>query len=287
MLKAGVSIGCAAAMVAAAVLAVRLRHTRRTPSPITGSEPFGERLAVTVSRTGGMLIGAYLAGVLTTGAGGRLMMRVLAATSSDGVQGLQTEADETIGEVSVGGSAFLIVGVGIGAAVVGLALFSTLRRWLPDRSLAAGLVGVAIGAGLLVRPAGLLTSGNSDFTLIAPVALAVALCLATFVLFGATFGVLVDHLAPRWPRPGWSPRGVVSVLPFAVLLPVPPLFVATVIGVLAGTVAPRLRSPAARDHPVRPDVEDAGARVGRTLVMALGGVGTFSIVVAAGQVLAL
>jgi hypothetical protein len=38
---------------------------------------------------------------------------------------------------------------------------------------------------------------------------------------------------------------------------------------------------------VRPDVEDAGARLGRTLVMALGGVGTFSIVVAAGQVLAL
>jgi hypothetical protein len=287
MLKAGVTIGCAAAMVAAAVLAVRLRHTRRTPSPITGSEPFGERLAVTVSRTGGMLIGAYLAGVLTIGAGGRLMMRVLAATSSDGVQGLQTEADETIGEVSVGGSAFLIVGVGIGAAVVGLALFSTLRRWLPDRSLAAGLVGVAIGAGLLVRPAGLLTSGNSDFTLVAPVALAVALCLATFVLFGATFGVLVDHLAPRWPRPGWSPQGVVSVLPFAVLLPVPPVFVATVIAVLAGTVAPRLRSPAARDHPVRPDVEHGSARLGRMLVMALGGVGTFSIVVAAGQVLAL
>jgi hypothetical protein len=287
MLKAGVTIGCAAAMVAAVVLAVRLRHTRRTPSPITGSEPFGERLAVTVGRTGGMLIGAYLAGVLTIGAGGRLMMRVLAATSSDGVQGLQTEADETIGEVSVGGSVFLIVGVGIGAAVVGLALFSTLRRWLPDRSLAAGLVGVAIGAGLLVRPAGLLTSGNSDFTRVAPVALAVALCLATFVLFGATFGVLVDHLAPRWPRPGWSPQGVVSVLPFAVLLPVPPVFVVTVIAVLAGTVAPRLRSPAARDHPVRPDVEDAGARLGRMLVIALGGVGTFSIVVAAGQVLAL
>ena len=222
MLRAGVTIGCAAAMVAAAVLAVRLRNTRRTPSPLSGSEPFGERLAVTVSRTGGMLVGAYLGGVLTIGAGARLMMRVLAVTSSDDVQGLQTEADETIGEVSVGGSLFLIVVVGIGAAVVGLALFLLLRRWLPDRSLAAGLVGVAIGSGLLVRPAGLLSSANSDFTLVAPVALAVALCLATFVLFGATFGVLVDRFAPRWPRPGWSPQGVVSVLPFALLLPVTP-----------------------------------------------------------------
>lgn len=287
MLKAGVTIGCAAAMVAAVVLAVRLRHTRRTPSPLSGSEPLAERLAVTVSRAGGMLIGAYLAGVLTIGAGGRLMMRVLAATSSDDVQGLRTEADEIIGEVSVGGSVFLIVVVGIGASVVGLALFTILRRWLPDRSLVAGLVGVAIGAGLLVRPTALLASTNSDFTLIAPVALAVALCLATLVLFGATFGVLVDHLAPRWPRPGRSPRGVVSVLPFAVLLPAPPLFVAAAIGVLAGTVATRLRSPAARDHSVRPDVEGVGARPGRILVTALGGLGSVSIVVAAGQVLAL
>lgn len=287
MLKAGITIGCAAAMVAAAVLAVRLRHTRRTPSPLSGSEPFGERLAVTVSRAGGMLIGAYLAGVLTVGAGGRLMMRVLAATSSDDVQGLRTEADEIIGEVSVGGSVFLIAVVGIGAAVVGLALFSLLRRWLPERSLAAGLVGVAIGAGLLVRPAGLLSSTNSDFTLIAPVALAVALCVATLVLFGAAFGVLVDRLAPRWPRPGWSAQGVVSVLPFAVLLLAPPLFVAAVIGVLAGTVASRLRSLAAPDHPVRPDADHPDTRFGRILVMALGGLGSLSVVVAAGQVLAL
>ena len=241
MLKAGVTIGCAAAMIVAAVLTVRLRHTRRTPSPLSGTEPFGERLSVTVSRTGGMLIGAFVSGVVTIGAGSRLMMRILATTSSSDVQGLRTEADEIVGEVSVGGSVFLIVIVGIGAGLVGLGLFSMLRRWLPDQSLAAGLLGVAIGAGLLVRPVGLLTAANSDFTLVAPVALAVALCIAILVLFGATFGVLVDHLAPRWPRPGWSARGVVSVLPFAVLLPAPTLFVAVAIGVLAGTLAPTLR----------------------------------------------
>jgi hypothetical protein len=287
MLKAGVTIGCATAMIVAAALAVLLRHTRRTPSPLSGSEPFNQRLAVTVGRTGGMLIGAFLAGVLTIGAGARLMMRVLAATSADDVQGLRTEADEIVGDVSVDGSMFLIVIVGIGAALVGLALFSILRRWLPDRSLAAGLVGVAIGAGMLVRPVGLLTSANSDFTLVTPVALAVALCLATLALFGATFGVLVDWLAPRWPRPGWNARGVVSVLPFAVLLSAPPLFVATVIIVLAGTVAPRLRSPAARGHSLQPNLEDLVTRLGRILVMTLGGLGSVSILVAAGQVLAL
>ena len=273
-------------MVAAAVLAVGLRHTRWTPSPLSGGEPLGERLAVTVGRAGGMLIGAYVGGLLTIGAGGRLMMRVLAATSSDGVQGLRTEAEEVIGEVSVGGTVFLIVGVGIGAAVLGLAPYAVLRRWLPDRSVAAGLIGVAIGGGLLVRPVGLLSSANRDFTLLAPVALAVAFCLVMLALFGATFGVLVDHLASRWPRPGWSVRGVVAVLPFAVLLAVPPFFVAAVAGVLAGAVAPRLRSSAMRDQPEPRDVDRAGARLGRRVIMALGGVGTLSIVLAAGQVLA-
>lgn len=287
MLKVGITLGCAAAMIAATALAVRLRHTRRVPSPLRGGEPFGTRLAVAVGRAGGMLVGAYVAGVLTIGAGSRLMMRLLAATSPDDVQGLRTEADEVVGDVNVGGSFFLIVVVGIGAAVVGLALYSTLRVWLPERSLAAGLVGVAIGAGLFVRPLGLLTSGNSDFTLVAPVALAVAFCLTTLVLFGATFGVLVDHLGPRWPRPSWSARGVVSVLPFAALLPIPPLFAAAVIGVLAGAVAPKLRSRAARHHSEPPAPRRAGARAGPILVMTGGGLGCISILIAAGQVLAL
>ena len=210
MLRSGVTTGCAAAMVMAVVLAVRLRHTRRTLSPLTGTEPFGERLAVTVGRVGGMLLGAFLAGVLTIGAGSRLMMRILAVTSSDGVQGRRTEADEIIGRVSAGGTTFLIVVAGIGAAAAGLVLFLALRRWLPDRSLIAGLVGVAIGAGLVVRPSGLIASDNSDFALVEPVALAVVLCLAIIVLFGATFGVLVDRLAPRWPRPAWSVRGEIE-----------------------------------------------------------------------------
>lgn len=278
MLKTAVTIGCAAAIVAAVFLTIRLRATRRTPSPLSGSERFRERLAVTAGRTGGMVFGAVVAGVFTVGAGGRLLMRVLAATSPDRVQGRLTDAEEVVGEVSVSGSVFLIVGFGIGAGVAGLALFSLLRRWLPSRSLAAGLVGVAIGAGPLVRPSGLLSSTNEDFTLLSPVALAVAICVAMLVLFGATFGVLVDYLATRWPRPGWSLKGVAAVLPFALLVPVPPLLIATVVVVLGGVFAAQW-SPNALDGP--------GTRAARTLVLALGGVGGLSIVVAAGEVLTL
>lgn len=272
-----VTVGCAAAMVAAAMVTFRLRDVRWTPTPLAGDEGFGDRLAVTAGRAGGMLVGAYLAGLLTIGAGTRLMMRVLAATSSDSVQGRLTEADEVIGEVSVGGTFFLVVVSGIGAALVGLAIYVLLRRWLPERSVAAGLVGVAIGGGMFVRPAGLLTAENEDFTLVAPVALAVVLCISTLVLFGATFGVLVDHLGPRWPRAGWSLKGLASLVPFGVLLPAPPLLVVTLVAVLLATAVPGLRA----------QVEGRRARAGRMVVTALGGLGCLSIAVAAGQVLAL
>lgn len=287
MLKVWITVGCAGALLAAVVIAFRLRNTRRVASPLTGQEPFGERLAVTVGRTGGMLTGAMLAGVLTVGAGGRLMMRMLAATSPASVQGLRTEADESIGKVTGGGSLFLIGVVGIGAALVGLAIFSVLRPWLPDRSLAAGMYGIAIGGGLLVRPTGLVSATNSDFRLIAPAALAVACCLATLAVFGATFGVMVDWFAARWPRPGWSPRGLVAVLPFSVLLLSPPMLGVVALSVVVGTVASGLRSERSQRPNGEPSSADHSPRVGRIAVAALGGLGGMSILIAAGQVLAL
>jgi hypothetical protein len=266
---------------------VWLRRAERTPSPLTGLDPFPQRLAVTIGRTGGMLVGAYLAGVLVIGAGARLMMRVLAATSPEDVQGLRTEADAIVGDVTVGGSAFLIVALGLGAGVVGLALFAALRRWLPSRSLAAGVIGSAIGAGLLVRPSGLVSADNVDFTILEPTALGLGMCLVIIVLFGATFGVLVDRLAPRWPRPGWSLRGIASILPFAVLLLSPPLLLAALAGVFFGTVAPTLPRSVASQGQLPVGAESGGARFGAVAVVAAGALGGVSVLVAAGQVLVL
>ena len=212
-------------------------------------------------------------------------MRVLAATSSPEVQGLQTDADETIGVVSGQGSLFLILVVGIGAGLVGLALFATLRRWLPERSTHAGLIGVAIGAGVLVRPAGLITTDNDDFTLLQPVALAVMLVIGMIVLFGASFGVLVDRLAPRWPQPAWSLRGMLSLVPFAVLVLSPPLLLGVVVGVLFGVFAPafsRAGAPSSRG-PRRSD--GTTTRIAKAAVLATGALGIVSVAVAAEQVL--
>lgn len=254
------------------------------PSPLTGREPFGERLAVTLGRIAGMLVGATAAGVLTVGAGIRLMMRVVAVTSSDDVQGRRTEADAIIGQVTVSGSVFLVVLVGIAAGLVGLGLYAALRRWLPDRSAAAGLVGAAVGAGLLVRPLGLVAADNRDFTVVTPAALAVAIALLTLVLFGATFGVLVDRLAARWPRPAWSVPGVAGLLPFAILIPVPAALLAVLAAVAIGTAWPTVQSGPTPATSATADLP-APHRVGPTAVLGLGALGGLSVVAAAIQVL--
>ncbi len=43
-------------------------------------------------------------GLLIAGAGGRLAMRLLAATAGDGAQGRETEAEEIVGRITTGGS---------------------------------------------------------------------------------------------------------------------------------------------------------------------------------------
>jgi hypothetical protein len=279
MLKAVVTIGTAVAVAVALALVVGLRDQRHTPSPLSGDEPFGERVRVTLGRTSSMVAGAGLAGMLTMGAGLRLMMRVLAVTSSGAAQGARTEADEIVGEVSAGGSVFLVVVIGAGAGLVGLALFAPLRRWLPDRSVGAGLVGAAIGAGLLARPTNVLSSNNRDFELLGPVALAVVVCVALFALFGATFGVLVDRFAARWPRPGRSVARAASMLPIGILVLVPPVFAAVVLAVAIGVAAPKIRPSSA------PALTAAHRGVGRAVVLAAGGLGALSVGLSAAQIL--
>src|SRR5688500_18331910 len=69
------------------------------------------------SYIGASLVAGVAAGVLAAGAGGRLVMRLLAATSPD-VHGSLTEAGEKIGEITVGGTLALILFAGVPAGVL-------------------------------------------------------------------------------------------------------------------------------------------------------------------------
>lgn len=150
-------------------------------------------------------LGAGLAaGLLAAGAGGRLMMRLLGATSPD-VHGLPTEAGETIGEITVGGTlAFLLArGVALGALL--LVLFATR-----------------------IDP---LRADSVDFLLLEPAWLAVL----GFSVLAPFQGMLVAALAPP-PKPVARARILIAgrIALAVVLIAALPGFVGATADILSG-----------------------------------------------------
>ncbi len=82
-------------------------------------------------------------GILIAGAGGRLAMRLLAATASEAAQGRVTEADEVVGRISTGGTigftVFAALFFGMSSGVV----YLLIRRWLPRGRLGGLTYGAA------------------------------------------------------------------------------------------------------------------------------------------------
>lgn len=202
-----------------------------------------QRLAGRVGGVAGAAAGAFVAGMLAVGLGGRLLMRILAATSPGSSQGQLTEADEIVGEVTLGGTIGLVIFVGLLAGLGGLVLFAALRRWLPKRSVWAGIVTAGIGAGLFARPSGLLDPDNHDFTILEPTWLAVILALVLTVTFAISGAILMDRWTPSWPTPGRSARGWLGLVALVPLLAVPPVALGLVVVLAVATIiGPKLQT---------------------------------------------
>jgi hypothetical protein len=150
-----------------------------------------------------VIAAGLVAGVLAAGAGGRLVMRLLALTSPD-AEGSITEAGETIGEITLGGTVGFILFSGLPAGVLSGVLYALLRPLLPRGP--AG--GVALGALLLllfgtrIDP---LRSDNLDFVIVGPPWLAVL----SFTVLAIFQGMLTVALAERWSAPQDVPRRAV------------------------------------------------------------------------------
>ena len=137
-----------------------------------------------------MLTSGFIAGVLVVGFGGRLVMRVLAATSGASAQGRTTDAGEQVGEISLGGTLGFFIFAGILVPLVSSLAFIPLRRILPRPAWIAGvLFGLLLLASFGVSNP--LSPDNVDFAILSPLWLAVTLVCATALLYGATFGALV------------------------------------------------------------------------------------------------
>src|SRR5215212_10898601 len=141
------------------------------------------------------LISGAAAGILAAGAGGRLVMRLLAVTAGADAQGQITEAEEIVGRITVDGTIGFVVFTGLFLGLPSAAGYLLVRRWLP----AGRAAGLAYGALLLVvagtrrEP---LRRNNPDFDLVGPGWVSVA-AFAVLVMF---HGMLVAALAGRLSR---------------------------------------------------------------------------------------
>jgi hypothetical protein len=202
-----VIVVCAALVTAGVVLVVRwgagapertsADAARRAPAP-----PFA-RLA---RQFAVMFAAGTAAGVLAAGAGGRLVMRLLAVTSPD-AHGRITEADATIGDITVGGTISVLLFGGVIAGVLSALLYVLVGSLLP-RGRAGG---VTLGLLLLVLAGARfepLRADNFDFNLLGPDWLSVLLFtgLAVFqgLLIWAVAGRLNLHPLPIGRRSGGS-----------------------------------------------------------------------------------
>ena len=189
------------------------------------------------------LIGGVVGGLLAAGAGGRLAMRLLAATSSDRVQGRITEADEVVGEITVGGTIGFIVFGGLFAGLVSSLIYLLLRKWLPH-----GLVGALVLGGLLLVTLGSrvepLRSNNPDFDLVAPAWLAVSVFVALAFLHTIVTVAVMARVSRSLPLLAPRRSVVLAYLPLLLLLPT--VFVGGVVVVIMLAGAALSMQPAVR-----------------------------------------
>ena len=132
-------------------------------------------------------LGGLITGLLVGGIANRLVMRILALVNGDRA-GLVTENGNVAGEITAGGTAGLIIFVGVVSGVIGGLIYVTIRRWLPDlwpiKGLTFGLVLLCIFGRILV-----FDSDNIDFALFA----------LLFVMFGVVASLATDRLDRHVP----------------------------------------------------------------------------------------
>ena len=177
------------------------------------------------------------AGILAAGAGGRLVMRLLAVTAGAGAQGHITEAEEIVGRITVDGTLGFVVFTGLFFGPVSGAAYLLLRRWLP----AGRAGGLAFGA-LLVVVAGTrlepLRRGNPDFDLVGPGWVSVAAFTVLVVFHGMLVAALAGRLSRAVPLLAARPGAFAVHAPLLLVLPGPSVaLVLIIVGVLVVLVS--------------------------------------------------
>lgn len=182
----------------------------------------------------GLLVQSGIAsGLLIAGPGGRLAMRLLAATAGDDAQGQLTEAEERVGVISLDGTIGFLVFGGLFAGLATALAYLAVRRWLPSGR-AGGLVlgGILLAVGATrIEP---LRADNPDFDLVGPDWLAVTVFIALVLAQAMGTVAVANRLSASLPLATVRPRTLLAYSPVLLLALTGPgaLFVAAVAAVL-------------------------------------------------------
>jgi hypothetical protein len=154
-------------------------------------------------------LSGIVVGIVVGGLGSRLVMRLSAIAAGGGVQGVTTANGNRVGEITVGGTIALIIFGGVFLGILGGLLYASVRPWLAPFGPWRGLV---FGLGLLgVAGSLILDSANSDFIILQPPLLNVAMFAALFLIFGIALAPAFDRTL-RWLAQGSPIAGGLAFL---------------------------------------------------------------------------
>ena len=188
----------------------------------TEFSPTGEVLR-DIARGG---ISGAIVGIVVGGLGGRLVMRIAAILHPDAV-GALTENGNRIGDITMGGTLFLVLFGLIFCALAG-ALWVIVGPWIPGNTGARALL--TAGIAIVIGTPQLIIGRNPDFVILDHDPKVVALLLALVGLIGLSIALLDSWLDRRLPHAVTGRKGpaafyaivalmgAVLVLPFVLLV---------------------------------------------------------------------
>lgn len=169
------------------------------------------------------VVAGIISGVLAAGAGGRLVMRLLAVTAGEAAQGKLTEAEEVVGEITVGGTLGFVIFAGLFSGLVTTALYLLLRRWLPGGrcgALAFGLL-LLVVAATRTEP---LRPDNPDFGIVGPGWVALVSFAALVLVHALLVAAVAGRLSRALPLLSRERRTWLAHAPLVLLVPAGSVF---------------------------------------------------------------